>query len=54
MAEDSKLRERLGRRSLEIIEDWNLDLAARGLGDAVAATVGPARWARAQPPVSRA
>ena len=54
MAEDSKLRERLGRRSLEIIEDWNLDLAARGLGDAVAAAVGPARWARAQPPVSRA
>ena len=48
IAEDSKLRERFGRRSLEIIEDWNVEAAAQGLVDAVAAAVGPVRWARAQ------
>ena len=42
------LRERFGRRSLEIIEDWNVEAAAQGLVDAVAAAVGPVRWARAQ------
>jgi glycosyltransferase involved in cell wall biosynthesis len=49
IAEDPELRERLGRRSLEIIADWNLEGAARGIVNAVAAAVGPARWSRAQP-----
>jgi glycosyltransferase involved in cell wall biosynthesis len=49
MAEDSKLREQFGRRSLEIIEGQNVEAAARGVVAAVAAAVGPARWARAEP-----
>jgi glycosyltransferase involved in cell wall biosynthesis len=49
IAEDPELRERLGRRSLEIIADWDVEGAAQGIVNAVAAAVGPARWSRAQP-----
>jgi glycosyltransferase involved in cell wall biosynthesis len=49
LGEDSRLRQKLGRRSLEIIEDWNVEAAAQGIIDAVVAAVGPARWARAEP-----
>lgn len=49
LAEDPELRERLGRTSLEVIAEWDLEGAAQGIVNAVAAAVGPARWARAQP-----
>jgi glycosyltransferase involved in cell wall biosynthesis len=49
IAEDPELRERLGRRSLEIIADWDVNDAARGIVNAVATAVGPVRWSRAQP-----
>jgi glycosyltransferase involved in cell wall biosynthesis len=49
IAEDPELRERLGRRSLELIADWHTDGAAQGILNAVAAAVGPSRWSRAQP-----
>jgi glycosyltransferase involved in cell wall biosynthesis len=49
IAGDPELRERLGRRSLEIIADWHVGGAAQGIVDAVAAAVGPVRWSRAQP-----
>jgi glycosyltransferase involved in cell wall biosynthesis len=49
IAGDPELRERLGRRSLEIIADWQVEGAAQGIVDAVAAAVGPVRWSRAQP-----
>jgi glycosyltransferase involved in cell wall biosynthesis len=50
IAEDSELRGRLGRRSLEIIQDWNVEAAARGIVDAVRAAVGPARWGSGRAP----
>ena len=35
LAEDSKLREKLGRRSLEMIDKWNVEAATQGIVDAV-------------------
>jgi hypothetical protein len=49
IAEDSQCLERLGRRSLKIIEDRNVEAAAEGVVDAAAVAVGPARWARVEP-----
>jgi glycosyltransferase involved in cell wall biosynthesis len=44
-----ELRERLGRRGRESVTEWTYDRAASGVIAAVAAAVGPDRWARAAP-----
>jgi glycosyltransferase involved in cell wall biosynthesis len=48
IANDPDLRERLGRRSREIIAGWCVERTAEGVVSAVAAAVGPSRWGRAQ------
>lgn len=49
IAKDPDLRKRLGCRSLEVITDWRVERTADGIVSAVAAAVGPSRWARANP-----
>jgi glycosyltransferase involved in cell wall biosynthesis len=47
LAADPALGKRMGQASLRLIENWNFDVAAQGLIDAVAAAVGRERWAQA-------
>jgi glycosyltransferase involved in cell wall biosynthesis len=49
LAEDPALRARLGQESIEMIDGWNMDMAAAGVVAAVAAAVGEDRWERASP-----
>lgn len=45
---DEQLRLRLGDASLARISEWHPDVSAQGTLDAVAASVGPARWDSAE------
>jgi glycosyltransferase involved in cell wall biosynthesis len=48
LVRDEDLRKAMGAASLARIADWNPDVTAKGIADAVAERVGPRRWERAE------
>jgi glycosyltransferase involved in cell wall biosynthesis len=52
LVDDPALRARLGACGSELVAGWNHDVAAESVVSAVAAAVGPTRWARSAGPVA--